>query len=70
MVDTSMSQARVLNAERGASFRFLDVVLRPNKDRVFLMQFDFRVLFRLGLTSSFKELDEALSFIETPPRAS
>jgi VWFA-related protein len=69
MVDTSMSQARVLNAERGASFRFLDVVLRPNKDRVFLMQFDFRVLFRLALTSSFKELDEALSFIETPTKS-
>jgi VWFA-related protein len=69
MVDTSMSQVRVLDAERGASFRFLDVVLRPNKDRVFLMQFDFRVLFRLALTSSFKELDEALSFIETPTRS-
>jgi VWFA-related protein len=69
MVDTSMSQVRVLDAERGASFRFLDVVLRPKKDRVFLMQFDFRVLFRLALTSSFKELDEALAFIETPTRS-
>src|SRR6266478_9437863 len=35
MVDTSMSQRRVLDAERGASFRFLEVVLRANQDRVF-----------------------------------
>jgi VWFA-related protein len=40
MVDTSMSQARVIEAERGASFRFLDQVLRENKDKVFVMQFD------------------------------
>src|SRR5579862_4551134 len=43
MVDTSGSQRRVLDAERGASFRFFDQVLRPGKDQVFLMQFDSAV---------------------------
>ena len=33
MVDTSASQRRVLDAERGASFRFLDQVLRETKTR-------------------------------------
>src|SRR5271165_2713731 len=43
MVDTSMSQVKVLDAERGASLRFLDEVLRENKDHVFIMQFDLTV---------------------------
>src|SRR5271154_1184041 len=34
MVDTSMSQRRVLESERTASFRFLDQVLRQAKDQV------------------------------------
>src|SRR5258708_7535617 len=69
MVDTSMSQRRVLDAERGASFRFLEVVLRPSKDHVFLMQFDFRIFTRQELTSSLKALDDALAFVETPTRS-
>jgi VWFA-related protein len=68
MVDTSMSQRRVLNAERGASFRFLEVVLRPSKDQVFLMQFDFRIFVRQELTSSLRSLDDALAFVDTPTR--
>src|SRR5271165_1614926 len=43
LVDTSMSQVKVLDAERGASLRFLDEVLRENKDHVFIMQFDLTV---------------------------
>src|SRR2546421_484700 len=35
LVDTSMSQVHVLNAERAASFRFLDKVLREEKDKTF-----------------------------------
>lgn len=68
MVDTSMSQARVLNTERGASLRFLDQVLRESKDQVFLMQFDIVVQTRQALTSSRRKLDEALSFVDTPTR--
>jgi VWFA-related protein len=68
MVDTSMSQRRVLDAERGASFRFLDQVLRENKDRVFIIQFDMVVQFRQPLTASRRDLDEALAFVDTPTR--
>ena len=66
MVDTSMSQQRVLDAERGASFRFLDQVLRENKDQVFIMQFDISVQLRQELTSSRRKLDETLVYVDTP----
>ena len=68
LVDTSMSQQRVLEAERGASFRFLEVVLRP-QDQVFLMQFDLAVFVRQPLTSSLSKLNEALDFVDTPTRS-
>ncbi len=68
MVDTSMSQRRVLDAERGASLQFLDAVLRENKDKVFLMQFDMGVQMRQPLTASRRQLDEALAFVDTPTR--
>jgi VWFA-related protein len=67
-VDTSMSQQRVLDSERGASFQFLDQVLRPDKDKVFIMQFDLAVLMRQPLTASRKALEEALSYVDTPTR--
>lgn len=66
MVDTSMSQQRVLDAERGASFRFLDQVLRESKDKVFIMQFDISVQLRQDLTSSRRKLDETLIYVDTP----
>ena len=61
MVDTSMSQVHVLDAERGASFRFLDEVLRENKDHVFIMQFDLSVQTRQALTGSRRDLSQALA---------
>lgn len=66
MVDTSMSQQKVLMEERGASFRFLDQVLRENMDQVFIMQFDMGVQLRQPLTSSRKELSDVLPYIDTP----
>jgi len=68
LIDTSMSQQRVLDAERGASFRFLDQVLRADKDHVFIMQFDMGVWVRQELTSSLKKLDDALVLVDTPSR--
>jgi len=65
MVDTSGSQQRVLDAERGASMRFLDQVVRENKDRVFLMQFDSAVRVRQDLTSSVGKLEDALAYVDT-----
>jgi VWFA-related protein len=68
MVDTSMSQLHVLDAERGASLRFLDEVLRENKDHVFIMQFDLTVQTRQPLTGSRRDLNQALAYVDTPTR--
>src|SRR5580658_787642 len=68
MVDTSMSQVRVLDAERTASFRFLEQVLRESKDQVFIMQFDMAMVLRQSLTSSFGKLNDALAYVDTPSR--
>src|SRR5581483_777516 len=46
MIDTSMSQQRVMDAERVASYSFVEQVLRENKDHVFVMQFDLSVILR------------------------
>src|ERR1700724_2635289 len=40
LVDTSMSQRRVLGQERTASFRFVDRVLRADRDKTFVIHFD------------------------------
>ncbi|HEY1949276.1 MAG TPA: VWA domain-containing protein [Bryobacteraceae bacterium] len=68
LIDTSMSQERVLDAERSASFRFLDQILRDNKDHVFIVQFDVAVMTRQELTSSYKDLNDALASVNTPTR--
>lgn len=64
MIDTSGSQRRVLNAERGASLHFLDRVVRP-VDRVFIMQFDTVVQMRQDLTASISKLDDSLAYVDT-----
>jgi VWFA-related protein len=68
MVDTSMSQQRVMDAERGATLRFLDQVLREAKDHAFIMQFDMAVRLSQELTSSRRKLEDALAFVDTPTR--
>src|SRR5579862_3198015 len=68
MVDTSMSQQKVLESERSASFRFLDQVLRETKDKLFVMQFDMAVQLRQPLTSSRRDLEEILPYVDTPTR--
>ncbi len=66
LVDTSLSQGRVLENERGASYHFLDQVLRENKDKAVIVQFDQAVMIRQGLTSSHKDLSDTLSLLDTP----
>ncbi len=68
MVDTSLSQERVLDAERSASFHFLDQVLRDNVDQAFIMQFDFAIQLRQRLTFSRQKLQDALTMVDTPSR--
>ena len=52
LVDTSLSQRRVLEQERGASYSFLDHLLRPEKDLDFLIHFDRQVELLQEFTSS------------------
>lgn len=66
LVDTSLSQKRVLEDERVASYRFLDQVLREDRDQGLVVQFDQAVVTRQGLTFSHKDLQAALSLVDTP----
>jgi VWFA-related protein len=66
LIDTSISQRRVLAEERSASHRFLSQVLRPDMDRAFLIHFDREVELLQDLTSSRDQLDQALARLETP----
>jgi VWFA-related protein len=66
MVDTSTSQIKVVEGERGASFRFIDHILRENKDKIFILQFDMAVMMKQGLTDSRPKLEEALSLVDIP----
>ena len=54
MVDTSGSQRRLIDAERSASYRFFDRVLREDKDQAFIVQFDSAIQIRQPLTSSLR----------------
>jgi VWFA-related protein len=65
LVDTSMSQRRVLDQERSASSTFLDQVLRPNKDLAFVIHFDREVELLQDLTSSRQKLQAALELLQT-----
>jgi VWFA-related protein len=66
LVDTSRSQTGVLEVERGASYTFLDQVLREDKDRAFIGHFDVKAETLQGLTSSRKELSSALDQLRVP----
>ncbi len=68
LIDTSLSQRRVLAEERSASYRFLSQVLRPDKDRAFVIHFDREVELLQDLTSSREQLDQALARLQTPQR--
>jgi len=69
LVDTSMSQRRVLDQERNASQIFLDQVLRVDKDLAFVIHFDREVELLQDLTSSRQKLQAALALLQTPQRA-
>ena len=66
LVDTSMSQRRVLDQERAASRTFLDQVLRVDKDKAFVIQFDREVTLLQDLTSSRQKLQAAIDQIAAP----
>lgn len=66
LVDTSLSQRRVLDQERSASESFLDQMLRENKDKAFVIHFDREVELLQDLTSSRQKLESALNLLKTP----
>lgn len=66
MVDTSMSQRRVLGEERDASYGFLDHLLRVDKDLAFVIHFDREVELLQEFTASRPKLQAALQLLQTP----
>jgi VWFA-related protein len=66
LVDTSLSQRRVMDQERSASSSFLDNMLRPEKDQAFLIHFDHEVELLQDLTPSREKLRAALASLDAP----
>ncbi len=66
LVDTSLSQRRVLEEERSASHSFLNRMVREDRDRAFIIHFDREVGLLQDLTSSHEKLESALDNLETP----
>src|ERR1700722_6747638 len=66
MVDTSLSQRRVLGEERDASYGFLDHLLRVDKDLDFVIHFDREVELLQEFTASRPKLQAALQLLQTP----
>src|SRR5271163_3697908 len=66
LVDTSMSQRRLLDQERDASHAFLDHLLREDKDKAFVIHFDREVELLQDLTSSRQKLEASLEQLGRP----
>jgi VWFA-related protein len=66
LVDTSLSQRRVLEQERSASYSFLDHLLRQDKDLAFVIHFDHEVELLQEFTPSRPKLLAALQSLQTP----
>ena len=64
LVDTSGSERRNILAERRASYKFFDQVLREEQDKAFLIHFDWQVELLQDLTSSRRKLDEGLDAVK------
>ncbi|MCZ6878911.1 MAG: VWA domain-containing protein [Acidobacteria bacterium] len=68
LVDTSMSQSRILEEERQASYQFLADILRPESDLAFVMSFDIEAQLLENLTHSQEQLLAALDSLQVPTR--
>jgi VWFA-related protein len=66
LVDTSLSQRRLLDQERAASETFLDHMVREDKDKAFIIHFDREVELLQDLTASHKKLEDSLALLQTP----
>ena len=70
LVDTSLSQRRVLDQEREASYSFLDHLLRENKDLAFVLHFDHEVELLQDFTPARPKLQAALQQLSLPQSGS
>ena len=66
LIDTSGSQRQVLGQERSASARFIDQVVREDKDMAFVIHFDFETELLQDLTASRKLLKQSIQNVEPP----
>src|SRR5580658_7690398 len=66
LIDTSLSQRKVLDQERSASYSFLDKLLRQDKDLAFIIHFDREVELLQDFTPSRPQLQAALQKLSTP----
>jgi len=66
LVDTSMSQRRLIEQERTASYSFLNNLMRPDKDKAFVIHFDWEVELLQDATSSRPKLEAALDKLDNP----
>lgn len=64
LIDTSGSERRNISTERDASYKFLEAVLRPEKDKAFIIHFDREVELLQDLTSSRARLEKALDLLQ------
>jgi len=68
LVDTSQSMRPMFAEERAGSLRFLDRVIREDKDVAAVVHFDVRVGTLQDFTSSREKLAVALNRLKIPPR--
>lgn len=66
LMDSSMSQRRVLQEERRAGTLFLEQVLRPAHDLAFVISFDVAVQLWVNPTGSLASLKAALARVQVP----
>ena len=66
LVDTSASQRRLIDQERTASYSFLNNLMRPDKDKAFVIHFDHEVELLQDLTASRNKLEAALDKLGAP----
>ncbi|HUI83491.1 MAG TPA: VWA domain-containing protein [Candidatus Binatia bacterium] len=66
LVDTSMSQRRLIDAERTGSYAFLNEFMRVDKDKAFIIHFDWDVELLQDLTGDHQKLQAALDKLGAP----
>jgi VWFA-related protein len=64
LIDTSGSERRNISTEKDASYKFLEAVLRPEKDKAFIIHFDREVELLQDLTASRERLEKALDLLQ------